>query len=131
MIRRIIFIAAIFSAGHAGCVCEPQIFNSFQTLDKEIVENNLEPIKDGLQAHAAEIRKTTAELRKLTPEYQILLKQEADLALKLQEQLFELKKQTAIEANRNKIIAADVEAILKQNENLTVYEKRLMEKERY
>lgn len=131
MIKKL-FIGTLFVANTAfGCVCEPNIIAAFMEVEKGVLTDNLIPVNKNLQAYAAEIRKSTAELRKLTPEYQTLLKQEADLALKLQEQLFELKKQTAIEANRNKIIAADVEAILKQNENLTVYEKRLLEKERY
>lgn len=114
-----------------GCACEPNIMAAFLDVEQTVITENLLPVNKNLKTYITAIKDNTAELKKETPEYKRLAEHEAAVALKLRERLFELKKINALQANKNKILALEIQTILKQNENAVVYEKKLMEKERY
>lgn len=130
MIKKTI-LSFLFGASALACVCEPVILNTFMTIDKEIIANNLVPLNSNLGSYADSIKGNTKELEKLNAEYKRLAEHEAALSLLLEQQLFELQKTNAVEANRNRAIASEIQAILKQNENAAIHQQRLLGKERY
>lgn len=129
MLRKFLMLTGLWSMGF-GCVCEPNILLAFQQVEQEVLTNNILVVNTNLNTYNSEIKKNTTGLKRQTPEYKKLVEHEAALALKLEQTLFELRKLTDIQANKNKVLAEEIQVILKQNESLSITQKILFEKER-
>lgn len=126
-----ILIITLFVESLFGCVCDIPIKQAFSTMETTIILNHLQPINSSLNSYANAIQKNTDEIKNETAEYKKLIKNESILTLKLEELLFNIKKENEVQSIKNQIISENIQILLKQNEGIVIGEKKLIEKERY
>lgn len=122
---------AVLSAQAFGCVCEPNIIAAFNTIEKTILTDNVLIVNDRLAEYASSIDINTNNIKAETVEYKRLLSNEAALTLKLQEQLFLLKKMNDLQSNKNDALAIEIQAVVKQNESIKIIQAKELNKEMY
>ena len=113
-----------------GCACVGEITNLFKSLGGEIVGVNLNALGQNLDKYLLENKKSAENTQKQTAEYQKMLKIEAAKLLELKESAFNLEQKSQMQAKKNEMEAAEVETILKQNEQLIIELQKLLNKER-
>ena len=113
-----------------GCACVSEITNLFKSLGGEIVGQNLQILGQNLDKYLLENKKSAENTQKQTAEYKKMLQAEAAKLLELKEVAFNLEQKAAMQSKKNEIEAAEVETILKQNEQLIIELQKLLNKER-
>ena len=113
-----------------GCACVGEITNLFKSLGGEVIGGNLQILGQNLDRYLSENKKTAEKTEKQTIEWQKLLKAEAAKLLELKESAFYSEQKAAMQSKKNEIEAAEVETILKQNEQLIIELQKLLNKER-
>lgn len=127
---RAVIVFWLLSSPVWGCACVGEITNLFKSLGGEIVGVNLNVLGQNLDKLLSENKKSAENTQKQTVEYQKTLKIEAAKLMELKESAFYLEQKAALQAKKNETEAAEVETILKQNEQLILELQRLMNKER-
>lgn len=110
-----------------GCVCEPNIAIAFQTVETEVISNNLLVVNSNLATYNAAIQKNTEELKKQTLEYRELMNNEAVVAIELKKVLFELHKAVESQSVKNRTLSQDIQGVLKQNEGMVVIRQKMLQ----
>ena len=113
-----------------GCACVGEITNLFKSLGVEVIGGNLQILGQNLDKYLVENKKTAEKTEKQTIEWQKMLKIEAAKLMELKESAFYLEQKAALQAKKNEMEAAEVETILKQNEQLIIELQKLLNKER-
>ena len=123
-------VLVLLSSSAFGCACVEEITNLFKSLGAEIIGGNLQILGQNLDKLLNENKRSADNTAKQTVEYQKMLKIEAAKLLELKESAFNLEQKSQMQAKKNEMEAAEVETILKQNEQLIIELQKLLNKER-
>ena len=127
---RAVIVFWLLSSPVWGCACVGEITNLFKSLGGEIVGQNLQILGQNLDRYLSENKKSAENTQKQTAEYQKMLKIEAAKLMELKEVAFNLEQKSQMQSKKNEMEAAEVETILKQNEQLIIELQKLLNKER-
>ena len=129
-VAKAVTVLVLLSSSAFGCACVSEITNLFKSLEGEIVGVNLNVLSQNLDKLLIENKKSADNTAKQTVEWQKMLKIEAAKLLELKESAFNLEQKSQMQAKKNEMEAAEVETILKQNEQLIIQLQKLLNKER-
>ena len=129
-VAKAVTVLVLLSSSAFGCACVSEITNLFKSLGVEVIGGNLQILGQNLDKLLIENKKSAENTQKQTAEYQKMLKIEAAKLLELKESAFNLEQKSQMQAKKNEIEAAEVETILKQNEQLLIELQKLLNKER-
>ncbi len=123
-------VLVLLSSSAFGCACVSEITNLFKSLGVEVIGGNLQILGQNLDKLLIENKKSAENTQKQTAEYQKMLKIEAAKLMELKEVAFNLEQKSQMQSKKNEMEAAEVEIILKQNEQLILELQKLLNKER-
>ena len=127
---RAVIVFWLLSSPVWGCACVGEITNLFKSLGGEVIGGNLQIIGQNLDKLLNENKKSAEKTEKQTAKYQKMLKIEAAKLMELKEVAFNLEQKSQMQSKKNEMEAAEVETILKQNEQLIIELQKLLNKER-
>jgi hypothetical protein len=129
-VAKAVTVLVLLSSSAFGCACVSEITNLFKSLGGEVIGGNLQIIGQNLDKLLNENKKSAEKTEKQTAKYQKMLQAEAAKLLELKEVAFNLEQKAAMQSKKNEMEAAEVETILKQNEQLIIELQKLLNKER-
>ena len=127
---RAVIVFWLLSSPVWGCACVGEITNLFKSLGGEVIGGNLQILGQNLDKYLLENKKSAENTQKQTAEYQKMLKIEAAKLMELKESAFNLEQKSQMQSKKNEMESAEIEIILRQNEQLILELQRLMNKER-
>lgn len=113
-------LIGLTAASASACVCEPALNQAYADIQKDIVDDNIDPLNKELDKWYNQLKENVQSLQDETEEYRTLVDHEKALYVMYKEMLFEVQKEVDLQANQNNVTAIDVQAILKQNEELAI-----------
>ena len=129
-VAKAVTVLVLLSSSAFGCACVSEITNLFKSLGGEVIGGNLQILGQNLDKYLVENKKSAENTQKQTAEWQKMLRIEAAKLMELKEVAFNLEQKSAMQSKKNEMESAEIEIILRQNEQLILELQRLMNKER-